>query len=329
MKVHALPCATGPGAWTHQYDGLRQLFESSEPRLHEWVDDPRDADLIFLTNAQQKSGQVLEKHPIPKLYPEKCFLLSEQWEPPFLMAGIYANAPRTMLGRGRFRTGSYALHHPDFRNPFIDRYDYAKESGQRQPDLLASFLGRNCHPVREQLFAMKFPSGKILIQDTSDFDAFKHGSDGKTERQRHYFELCLRSKFILCPRGAGPNSIRLFEALKLGIAPIIISDAWIPCEGPQWEKFALFVPEKDLVRLESILKISEPLYEEWGELARQAHEKFFSQKAYFNYLVASASSARSARIVPERVFISTWPVQRLWRRARGRSRRLVNVPLTA
>lgn len=323
MKIHALPCASGPDAWTHQYDMLRQLFQSSQPRRHDWVDNPHEADLIFLTNAQQKTGPALETHPLPRLYPEKCFLLSEQWEPPFLMAGIYANAPRTMLGRGRFRTGSYALHHPDFKNPFIDRYDYAAESGLRRPDLLASFLGRNCHPVRERLFAMKFPSGKVLIEDTSNFDAFQHDHAGKTERQRHYFERCLRSKFILCPRGAGPNSIRLFEALKLGIAPVIISDDWVPCEGPEWKVFAIFVAERDLDRLEAVLLAAEPSYHQRGQLARLAHENFFSRKTYFNYLVASASSALASRVIPERLFISTWPVQRLWRRARGRSRRLV------
>lgn len=323
MKVYAQPCARGPEAWTHQYDMLKRLFHASRPRLHEWVENPDDADLIFLTNAQQESGTVLEGHPLPHLYPEECFLLSEQWEPPFLLAGIYANAPRTVLARGRFRSGSYALHHSDFKNPFIDRYTYAAGSDRQEPDLLASFLGRNCHPVREQLFAMRFPSGKIWIEDTSNFNAFEHDLAGKEERQRRYFEICLRSKFILCPRGAGPNSIRLFEALKLGIAPVIISDDWVPCEGPKWNEFALFVAEKDLARLDTILTAAEPSYRARGALARLVHEKFFSDEAYFNYLVASASSARTERIVPERWFVSTWPIQRLWRRVRSRSRRLV------
>src|SRR5207249_1118844 len=118
--------------------------------------------------------------------------LSDQWEPPFLLAGIYANAPRTALWRGRFRTGSYALHHPDFRNAFIESYDYEKESAGRSPDLLASFLGRNCHPVRERLFAMNFPPHKILIEDTSTFNAFSHGAaETKLAAQQRYFEICL------------------------------------------------------------------------------------------------------------------------------------------
>jgi len=274
MKIYATPSATTPE--TVEYRMLRQLHESSTPRLHDWCDDPENADVIFLTNAQQQWGAVLEKNPLPRRFPEKCFALSEQWEPPFLLAGIYANAPRTAFGRGRFRTGSYALHHPDFHNAVIDVYDYEKKAGRRTPDLLASFLGRNCHPVREKLFALKLSDDKILVEDTSTFNAFNRQAEGKLEKQQRYVEICERSKFILCPRGVGPNSIRLFEALKLGIAPVIISDAWIRCEGPNWEEFAIFMAEKDVGQIEAILLQAEPDYIKKGKLARQAYDDFFS-----------------------------------------------------
>jgi hypothetical protein len=323
MKIHAQPCATGPEAWTHQYDLLRQFFESSSPRLHEWTENADEADIIFLTNTLQRTGSAVEKHPLPRRYPEKCFILSEQWEPPFLLAGIYANAPRSALGRGRFRTGSYALYHPDFRNPFVEDCDYAADLADRRPDLLASFIGRDCHPVRKRLFALNFPADKILLEDSSTFDAFTHALENKRERQRHYFDVCRRSKFILCPRGAGPNSIRLFEALKLGLAPVIISDAWMPCEGPRWAEFALFLAEKDVARIPEILAQAEPTYRERGVRARQAYEDFFAPQSYFNYLVAAAASALSQRIIPERWFVALWPVQRLLRQAKLRGRRLV------
>src|SRR5262245_40218547 len=120
LAVHVAPGATGPDAWTHQVGLLRELFVRSSPRLHRWTEDPDEADLIFLVNVQQRGGSVVARHPYPRRYPEKCFALSEQWEPPFLLAGIYANAPRSAFWRGRFRTASYALHHPDFRNRFIE-----------------------------------------------------------------------------------------------------------------------------------------------------------------------------------------------------------------
>lgn len=322
MKIHAQSCTGGPGAITRQEQQLRQLHAASAVKLHAWTESPDEADIIFLTDAQQDHETVLERHPFPRRYAEKCFVLSDQWRPPFLLAGVYANAPRAAFGAGRFRTGSYALHHPDFRNPFVEAHDYAAESALRAPDLLASFMGRNCHPVRRRLFALPLPPDRFFIEDTSNYDAFTHDTGGKLERQRRYLEICLRSKFILCPRGAGPNSIRLFEALRLGIAPVIIADAWIPCEGPAWDAFALFVPEKSLPAIGSILAAAEPEHRARGRLARRAHEEFFSPGAYFNTLVAAAASARRARIVPERVFVSLWPVMRFLRRAKRRSRRI-------
>lgn len=320
MKIYATPC--GAVSQTIELEMLKQFFNSSTPRLHEWCDEPAKADIIFLTNAQQNWGRDLRKHPLPHQFPEKCFALSEQWEPPFLLAGIYANAPRTTFGRGRFRTGSYALHHPDFHNAYVEAYDYTTERANRAPDLLASFLGRNCHPVRAHLFDLKFSSNRILVQDTSTFNAFTHSPEGKLEKQRSYFDVCMRSKFILCPRGAGPNSIRLFEAMRLGIAPVIISDAWLPCEGPDWKSFALFVAEKDIGRVEEILTAAEPEFTDRGALARQAYEAFFSPASYFNYLVNAAISARKARVIPERIFVSLWPAAHIWRGARRRLLRL-------
>ena len=320
MKIYATPC--GAVSQTIELEMLRQFFHSSTPRLHEWCDSPEKADVIFLTNAQQQWGRDLQKHPLPHRFPEKCFALSEQWEPPFLLAGIYANAPRQAFGRGRFRTGSYALHHPDFHNKFVEAYDYGKESANRSPDLLASFLGRNCHPVREQLFHMDFSPGRFLIQDTSNFNAFTHGKEGKLEKQRSYFDICMRSKFILCPRGAGPNSIRLFEAMRLGISPVIISDAWLPCEGPDWKDFSLIIAEKDIGQLEQILSTAESEFHQRGRLARKAYDAYFSPAAYFNYLVNATISARKARLVPERVFVSLWSAAHVWRGARRRLRRL-------
>lgn len=323
MKIYASPCGTLPR--TLECDMLRKLHSLSTPRLHEWCENPEEADIIFLTNADQKWGAELEKNSLPKRFPGKSFALSEQWEPPFLLAGIYANAPRSPFGRGRFRTGSYILHHPDFHNAFVDAYDYHAESHRRAPDLLASFLGRQCHPVRDRLFALTFDRDEILVEDTSTFNAFTHSAEGKLENQRRYFEICLRSKFILCPRGAGPNSIRLFEALRLGIAPVIISDDWIPCEGPQWEKFAIFIPEKDVEKTGDIIRGLQSEYVERGKNARLAYENFFSPETYFNYLVNSATSALQARVVPERLFVALWPAYRLLRGAKRRTKKLVGI----
>jgi hypothetical protein len=60
--------------------------------------------------------------------------------------------------------------------------------------------------------------------------------------QRHpqsnsYFELMNDTKFILCPRGAGVNSIRFFESISLGRIPVVIgNDFKMPlCDYIDWD----------------------------------------------------------------------------------------------
>lgn len=309
MKIHIAHYGRSPTSWTHQYDALHDLARRASPRLHEVTAHPEQADHIFLTNAEQPDGDLATEHPLLRQHPEKCLLLSERWRPPFLLAGIYANAPRHPFGRGRFRSGSYLLHHPDFQHPLVQRHTPADDLPPSQRDILFSFLGRDCHPIRLQLFRQKFRRADILVQDTSDFNAFSHDPAGKAAAQQNYYNISRRSRFILCPRGCGCSSIRLFEALHMGIAPIIVSDDWIPCEGPDWASFAIFVRETDLPRLEEIAVAAEPRFIELGRLARAAHEAFFAPERYFNFLVANANSIRAQRRIPERWFVRLLPLR--------------------
>lgn len=318
MRIFSTPCETGPDARTHADATLRELHAASMPRLHELVDRPDDADVILISNLPLEPDQLaLRRHPLFPRYLHKSFALWDAWNTPFLLPGVYANAARgTRLGR--FRSGSYALLHPNFKNPFVEAFENAPPAG-RAPDLLFSFLGRDCHPCRARLFKRRFRRRDVLVEDTSGFNTFTHDRAGKEEAQRRYLDIALRSKFVLCPRGVGPSSIRLFEALRLGIAPVIISDAWLPCAGPDWRRFAIFIPERDLNRVEEIVEAYEPRWREMGAAARRAHEEFFSRTAYFNFLVENVRSIARSRVVPERWLAATWPLQVNLHQRRARS----------
>ncbi len=43
-----------------------------------------------------------------------------------------------------------------------------------------------------------------------------------------YNHILSESVFSLCPEGAGPNSLRLWESLAVGSIPVVISDDWVP-----------------------------------------------------------------------------------------------------
>jgi hypothetical protein len=316
MKIYSTPCETGENARTHADAVLRRLHAASTSRMHELVSSPDEADFIFISNLPLDADQrALRTHPLFPRYLHKTFALWDAWNTPYLLPGVYVNATRGS-GLGRFRTGSYALLHPDFKNPLIEACDAAAPV-RSEPDLLFSFLGRNCHPCRDRLFKTAYRRSDVLIEDTSKFDAFTHAKEGKETGQQRYYEVCLRSKFILCPRGVGASSIRLFEALKLGIAPVIISDDWLPCDGPDWKSCAIFVREADAGRAEEIVSAHESRWRELGAAARRVHDEFFAEPKYFNFLVRNVEDIAKKRMLPERVIAWTWPQQvRRWKQTR-------------
>jgi hypothetical protein len=56
------------------------------------------------------------------------------------------------------------------------------------------------------------------------------------------------SKFVLCPRGYACSRWRLFETMMAGRVPVIISDQWVPPEGPAWERFSVRVSQKHVAQ---------------------------------------------------------------------------------
>jgi hypothetical protein len=110
------------------------------------------------------------------------------------------------------------------------------------------------------------------------------------------------SKFALCPRGAGVSSIRIFEAMSIGVAPIVVADGWVPPNGPRWNQFALFVPERDVSNLAAIVRTHEAEWEERGRLAYAAYHDYFRPEYFWPSLFAAIISIQQKQRLPERLF---------------------------
>jgi hypothetical protein len=65
------------------------------------------------------------------------------------------------------------------------------------------------------------------------------------------------SKFVLCPRGLGTSSNRLYEVMQLGRVPVILADDWDPPRDLPWAEFSIRVAESDVPELRNILEPSE------------------------------------------------------------------------
>jgi exostosin family protein len=264
-------------------------------RVHSLTDDPDAADLIVFVEFYG-AGWYFERvrgHPLVRKYREKCFLFcANPFVVPFL-PGVYAGVeknwassrtrPGFYLGRTQNAFTSYTP--PDHELPY-----------------LFSFMGsvRNA-PVRAKVATLRHPRS-FLQNTTEDFDRILQRKMDRQERldyDRRYAELTKASKFVLCPRGLSASSIRLFETMRMGRAPVILSDAWARPPEVAWDKFAIQVREEDFAHIPNLLEQREAEAVEMGQRAREAWEEWFSEEVLFHRLVELCLDIKAKRIVPE------------------------------
>ena len=236
------------------------------------------ADLFLFVDSYTDPGyRFIRHHPLPARQPHKCFLFSQLDDPIYVLPGIYTNLDRRHHKPGW--SSSFCFVDTYKSNPFIT--NARKVRGNRP--LLFSFLGRDSHHVRKELLACKFNRHDVLIERAE----YNHWArDERAERfQQRYAEVSASSKFIICPRGTGVSSIRLFEAMELGCVPVIVSDDWVPPSGPRWEDFSIRLPERNFNQLEAIIVEREAHWETMGKLARQEWVRWFQERSFLKQIV--------------------------------------------
>lgn len=280
---------------------LLQLYKIVNEKKYEITDNLNEAELILVCDAFfDNYGERIFKNEILKNYTNKCFLLSNMDRPLPLFRGILTSAEKSFFNFGRIRSCSYTAALPNFKNPFIENY-YLNNEKQPEKKFLFSFIGRNSDPIRKPIFLNDFGRKDILIANTENsFNLYNRDNDF-LNKQHFYFETLLQSKFALCPRGWGTNSYRLFEAMMLGVAPIIISDEWILPKGPDWKTFSLIIPYKNIKLLEKIIIENEARYLEMGIKAKEAYVKYFDDKVFFNYIISNCLNIKKNQFLPESI----------------------------
>jgi hypothetical protein len=298
LRVHFVCCRQDNSG---EIGLLRELMADSRTSRCEEVADPGEADLILIAGILEKDTfKNLRLNDVWKQYPEKSFGYGETDNVPSFLHGVYSSATRAKGVLHRIQSCGYMAHNAWRQNPCT----LAMPFYQQPKKYLFSFIGRNSHPVRKRLFQVSWPGGDVVVEDTTtSYEYFTDCGQKHQEMQAHFWKILSQSKFALCPRGAGASSIRLFEAMHAGVAPVIFSDAWIPPAGPDWKKFAIFIPEHEIGRTHEILKSHESEWEERGKIAAAAYQQWFAHGEAWRQLLAAIEEIRFSQKIPEKWFV--------------------------
>jgi hypothetical protein len=116
----------------------------------------------------------------------------------------------------------------------------------RRKDVLCSFVGSLTHRLRKELWATyrDDPAFRFVASD-------RWTREVTPARLEEFVRLTERSRFTLCPRGFGPTSFRLYEAMQLGSVPVYVSDhhhlPWT--DALDWNELAVLVRPEEIPHL--------------------------------------------------------------------------------
>jgi hypothetical protein len=321
MKIYIMP----DSKHRRRAKYLRELASIAQPQIHTISENPEEADIIIITHQHltDLTDPYLNRFLGQHLH--KCYTINDSDQPLFGIAGLYASGNKSFcfLHKHCIRGSSYVyeLCRSDFnvRNKFVNfsqDFDIEKK-------YLFSFVGASNAWVRKRLLKLKLQRNDILIRSTNHYNHWNVNQENAEEIQKTYVDIIQSSKFVLCPRGVGWGSLRLFEVMELGVAPVIISDKWLAPMGPDWDSFALFVKQSNINNLVEILESHASEYQERGSLARKAWEEYFSDPVIFNRCIEAIEDLQENRIaILDRLIFQSYPLMLVINRLNVNFRRL-------
>ena len=250
--------------------------------------DPAAADLILFTETYAGLDPYfldVIRHPVFRANRRKCVLHHISDNTLTLCRTLSPSIDRNHPAAHARRSFSYVVRVHD--NPWLKSIPEAAIASPQRRHLF-SFVGDpETHPLRRALLDLHHP--RALLQPATGSAATFMSPDQREPFQKAYLQTLLDSDFVLCPRGLGPSSMRLFEVMQLGRVPVILSDAWLPVAGVPWDEFAVFIPESEVSTLPALLERHQPEAARRGHRARAAWLKHFSPDRALPHLLGKAT----------------------------------------
>tara|TARA_R110001592_G_scaffold327122_1_gene608209 strand:- start:9562 stop:11001 length:1440 start_codon:yes stop_codon:yes gene_type:complete len=154
------------------------------------------------------------------------------------------------------------------------------------PKPVVSFCGALTHPARYECIK-NLKDNNYVYTNFIIRDSFWGGSPHNSIIREEYVDNIKESDMVLCSRGAGNFSYRLYEALSCGKIPIIIdTDISLPCYNViDWEKFIITTPSninKDIKKWWD--NMDDKKYAEAQEYSRFIYEQYLTPSGFAKYI---------------------------------------------
>jgi len=147
----------------------------------------------------------------------------------------------------------------------------AKHSGDPQEKTIHySFIGAPTHRVREAIF--KMPKRQDVVIKRRGQWHWDSSPSVIQENEEEYVSVLRRSRFSLCPRGTGASTIRLWESLRAGAIPVILSDALRLPRTVNWHHCVIRIPEKRVDDVHKVISHISPDHE--AELRQNCYKAY-------------------------------------------------------
>lgn len=274
MKVYltttSTPSANNPWAFS-ELNRIKRLCLLSNSQNHTLTLSPVDADVVLFCGSSQIYHSDILRSDLFRTFWKKSMILDLSDRTLPLLPGLY-----TSLAQGHFMAGRAYHSLPYFRVAENDSL-VGIAPIRNDATYLYSFVGRRANSPSVRGDILSLSDDRALLKDSST---------GQKDGSSSFAQTFQDSKFVLCPRGLCLSTWRIYEAMKAGRVPVIISDFWIPPEGIDWESFSIRVPESEVRNLPIILRSREDFAQEMGAQARIQFHSNIGLGTSFDWLCA-------------------------------------------
>ena len=281
MKLYFRPIE-GDWAVRTGYGAQYEAFLSNVPQSgngYSIVTEPANADYII-----HPPGDHLTMAPVGRLLRplSRLDVRSFAWDsndgPTGRRSGFYCSLPRQLFEPERHCSISYPI-------PFNELVDAAPASDALRD---FGFMGNQTSGVRARMLQWFAADGGkyngVITEGTygSDWNVLFQ-RDGSEPKQR-YARFLRETKFVVCPRGFGVGTVRMFEAMQAGRVPVILSDGYVMPNGIDWDSCSLRIAEIDFRRIPEVVEAN---LHRWPQMAANAlavWQRHFSNTGVIQYL---------------------------------------------